>query len=324
MSIYSKLDTFVFYWKRSNWLFYLPRFFSSFEKVNISKPIFFLGNQGDGLTLTSRMIRRHPDIVSITGGSDYWTGADEMQIAQKERLPLSLTFPKSLPGEPGFEHFVPLRSYTYACNASLPFYRKTAADVTHDEKNTFRKIIREAVHRFGKGNKNTRFVDKSQIFTVKLDFIYEMLKDTDPYFILVTRNPYATCYRAALKFKELKTPDLSGPLEVCCQHWVNSMQSALEDSKKVPHFLQVRFEDILDNPEAELKKICTFLDLDFRMDMVPAANHKLPLGSKYEERWFPLNPKINDRYLKDLPAEYKNKIYEICGPLAEKLGYPKP
>jgi hypothetical protein len=60
------------------------------------------------------------------------------------------------------------------------------------------------------------------------------------------------------------------------------------------------------------------------MDMVPAASHRLPLGSKYEERWFPLNPKINDRYLKDLPEEYKNKIYDICGPLAEKLGYPKP
>jgi hypothetical protein len=314
----------VFYWKRNNWLFYLPRFFSSYENVKINKPIFFLGNQGDGLTLTSRMVRRHPDIVCITGNSNYWTGADEMQIAQKGRLPISLTFPKSLPGEPGFEHFVPLRSYTYACNNSLPFYRKTAKDVIPSEKNVFRKLIREAVNRFARDKNSARFVDKSQIFTVKLSFIFEMIKDSNPYFILVSRNPYATCYRAALKFKELRTPDLTEPLKICCEHWNNSMTAALEDSKTVPHFYHVRFEDILSKTESELIKICNFLQLDFRKDMVPSAEHKLPLGSKYEERWYPLNPKINDRYLKELPEDYKKIIASICGPVAEKLGYSMP
>ena len=83
-------NLFYYHWKRNNWLFYPLRFFTQFKHINIDRPIFLLGNQGDGLTLIARMLRRHPDVVSITGNHTYWSGADEMQKVMMCRLPASL------------------------------------------------------------------------------------------------------------------------------------------------------------------------------------------------------------------------------------------
>ena len=60
------------------------------------------------------------------------------------------------------------------------------------------KIIKYCIQKHSIGEVvNSRFIDKSQIFTVKLSLINELLKENRPKFILITRDPYASCLRAA-------------------------------------------------------------------------------------------------------------------------------
>ncbi|MBC7232378.1 MAG: sulfotransferase [Chloroflexi bacterium] len=87
--------------------------------------------------------------------------------------------------------------------------------------------------------------------------------------------------RGKLSFKERP--------EIYAQHWANSIRCALEDREE--DMLVVRFEDLLQEPGKTLRQICEHVELEFDEDMLPAAHHKIPFGSRFRDRWYPLDPK---------------------------------
>ena len=327
--LHALANTALYHWRRSNWLLDPRRLVRDYHDVEIRRPIFFLGDQGGGLTLIGRMIRRHPDVVSISGDHTHWAGPDEMQRVMELRLPKSLKLAR-LPINVEVQHdrLTAPRSWSYATDELLPAYRKTAADYDTAEAATFRFLLREALHRHGKG-RDVRFFDKSQVYTVKLGLIHAMLEDTDPYFVLVTRNPYVGCYRAAQgkaidMARYAGVMDLHERVELCAQHWSNAMRCALEDGHTVGRFMTLRFEDVLAEPEASLRKLCAFLELEFDPDLLPQAHHRIPLGSRFPDRWYPLKTDINTQYLAQIPGDLLKIIDARCGELAEHLGYERP
>jgi hypothetical protein len=161
---------------------------------------------------------------------------------------------------------------------------------------------------------------------VKVSYIQALLKDTNPYFVLVTRNPYAACYRAALgKARDMKNyakfMTLEERVEICAQHWSNAMNCALEDSAKVNNFTTIRFEDVLQNPDETIQSLCDFLDLTYDEGMLPQEDQKIPFGSRFRDRWYPLRPDVNQRYLDEIPDRYVHIIEEYCKPIAQKFDY---
>lgn len=279
------------------------RFWINASTIPIDRPIFLLGVQGGGLTLTARMLRRCPGVVSVTGDHTYWAGPDEMQNVMGAYLPAELT---------GLHHKKPLhpaypeRDWLYATDDLLPLYRRTAADASEELARQFKRAIRLPLAIFANNQAGARFVDKSQTFTVRLSLIQKLLKGCGPRFILITRNPYAMCYRAALEttpVSQLPLP-LEKRLELAAQHWANSFRCALEDAPETTHLMVIRFEDLLQEPEHWLREICAFAGLDFRPSMLPAPGQSIPLGStgsvSGDGKWYPLQPQVNRRYLKRL------------------------
>lgn len=319
-----------YYWRRNNWIFYIPRLFREYENIKIDRPIFLVGNQGDGLTLIARMLRRQRAIVSITGNYNYWAGADEMQSVMGCRLPRSLRQGgRFMCKDFSHEKLTPPRSWSYGSDDLVDYYRKNATDYDKEVAQILKRIIREAIHRFGRAEENIRFVDKSQIYSLKMSYIDALLKDTQPYFVLITRNPYATCYRAALgkagDMRRYATElTLDERMKVCVQHWSNVMQYVWQDRDKVSNFKWIRFEDILSNPIESLMELCAFLDLPFEETMVPKAEDSLPFGTKYPKRWYPLRPDVNQKYLEDIPKQYIELVKKHCGPIAEQFEYMPP
>jgi len=318
----------LFYlWRRNNWMLNPKNYIVSNRMNCIINPVFLLGCQGDGLTLLSRMLRRNPQVVSVTGNSNYWAGADEMQNVLEPLLSSEISGIRiNVPSHPILK---PPRSWSYACNELIDKYRKTDKDFNERLEKKIKNAIGMVIRRYGKKIANPRFVDKSQVFTVKISFINELLKDCNPYFILVTRNPYASCFRAAQgkagdmrRYSKFLT--LDERIKICIEHWNNSMKAVEEDKNKVKNFMSIKFEDLLKSPENILKKICNFVKLDFSIDMIPQKEHVLPFGSKFKERWYPLRPDVNDSYLKQIPEKYVEWIYKKCGRLAEKHGYERP
>lgn len=306
------------------WRFHPRRFARHVDELPIDRPILLLGVQGGGLTLIARMLRRHPNAVSVTGNASYWAGPDEMQVVMGPYLPSELT---------GLRHAVPFhprypeRNWLYAIDELLPLYRKTDADATEEMAYRFRRAIRLAIAMHARDPQRARFVDKSQSFTVRLSLVNALLQDCDPHFLLVTRNPYAMCYRAAMAVTSLSQVALPPEerLRLAAQHWTNSFQCALDDARHVSHFAIIRFEDLLQEPERWLREICTFAQLTFYPFMLPAPEHRIPLGStgssRGDHKWHPLRADVNRPYLQSLEPWMIEVIESPMGELAKRWQY---
>lgn len=330
LPLQKRLNLLLYHYRRNNWLFEPRRFYKTHDKITIDRPVFLVGNQGGGLTLVSRMLRRHQQIISITGDHTYWAGADEMQKVMLLRLPQKLRLGgRWTGGDPLHPKFSSPRSWSYASDDLVDAYRATDADYVPHDAEQFRRLIREALHRYGNGSSPLRFIDKSQVFSLKMTYVNALLKDADPHFLLVIRNPYAACYRAAMgKAGDMKRYasflSLDERVEVCAQHWSNTVHYILEDKDKVPHFRAYRFEDILCDPEKNMRDVCDFLQLPYDERLIPHENDVIPFGSTRIDRWYPLRPDVNKSYLEQIPQKYIDIIEARCGEFAAYFDYDVP
>lgn len=108
-------------------------------------------------------------------------------------------------------------------------------------------------------------------------------------------------------------------LEICVQHWANSIRCALEDRDE--DMLVVRFEDLLQELEKTLRQICEHVELEFYEDMLPVPHHKIPFGSRFRDRWYPLSLKRALRYIDKATPEELEILRSHCVFLAKELKY---
>lgn len=304
-------------WRWNLWRFNLRKLWTDVDKIEVDRPIFLLGTQGAGLTLLSRMLQRNPRVVNVWGGSRHWAGPDEMQVVVAPRLPDSL----QLRGHPVLEDRGLGESWLYATDKLLPHFRKTPGDATPEQRELLLDTIRELLLlHVGKGD-GLRFLDKSQSYTLKVAFLEHLLRGTDPHYVLVTRNPYATCFRAALKsLADHKAGHLER-IQLAAEHWENSYRYALRDGSALTRLTLLRFEDLLADPEPRLRAVCQFLRLPFHRRMLPRADQGRPLGSSIDNKWYPLRREVNDTYLSELNTQEIELIRRRCGDLADRFGY---
>ncbi len=300
-----------------------PRSHFEPQDLAIDRPIFLLGTQGGGLTLLARMLQRHPDVITAAGNADYWTSANELQNVYGPMLPFDLTGLRYK--APPHPVLTAPRSWTFATKDLLPLYRRTSADKEVSDK--LKNVIRLSGLRHAKDKSKFRFLDKSQAFSVRVGMLHDIAPDAK--FILVPREPYVSVYRAATgKAGDMKRLEYKIPYEerirLCAEHYGNSMRAVFEDAEKKNikiHLLP--FETLLKEPARSLREVCDFAELDFSPDMLPSSEHKMPMGSRFLDRWYPIRTNVNDGYEKKIDAFVIDTVNAYAGDLIEKLGYVK-
>lgn len=292
--------------------------------VAIDRPVYLIGTQNGGLTLLARILHRHRDAISVTGDHTYWAGEDEAQDALPEILPEDFGWRRiDVPGFGTGGH-----SWLYGTDAFLPHYRRPAGSVDPAACARYRRILQGIIRQQGRG-RPVRFVDKSQSLTLRVGAVQDALADSDPRFVLVTRDPHAVIWSQATRNGAVSALDL--PLEekvrLCAQHWANSYEAALADAAADPAIAlrHWRFEDILTDPATTLRAICDFCDLGWDARILPGPGDRIPLGSRQDafntRKWYPLRADVNDRYLAALPDWARTMIDDRCGALARQFGY---
>lgn len=313
------LETLYYYYMRNRWMLRPDLFYFQKSKAEIDRPIFITGLQGSGATFVSRVLRRIDNVVTLSGNSKYWSGADEMQSSLAQCLPekysrLTYKTPRS-------HYFGNRRGWMYACNEQLPFYKFSELDYDESEAQQFRHIIMGLLQLNSIQKEGNRFLDKSQSYALKIPLIRKALDGHNPKFIAIIRNPYVACYRGALKKGALSNENIAAEfkIKITAEHWnntLNALQESKDDDVKI-----YRIEDILLNFEEKLFEIAAFTELDLREEHFPNANDVIPYGSKRRERWFPLRKDINSKYLRELTPKAKEIIENICGDNIKKFGY---
>lgn len=318
------IDRFAYTFRTYRWLLQSWRL-PFVPALRIDRPIFLLGMQGGGLSLLSRILRRHRDAISVAGNAGYWTSSDE--IANTFGLILPPEFAGLRFKAPPHPVLTAPRSWTYASQELIEQYRKTAVDATPRLEKRFKQAIRFAALLNARDRLRFRFVDKSQTNTVRLGLLNAVLRDCDPRFVLVTRDPYVSVYRA-VNGKAGDIRRLSDRLSyeervrICVEHYMNSMRAVFEDSESegIPVHM-VRFEDILNDPESSVRAVCDFVDLDFSEDMLPRPEHELPWGSRFKSRWWPLRTDVNAGYADKMEGWVIEEVNKHGRDLVSRLGY---
>jgi hypothetical protein len=306
--------------------FYLN--YGDLSKIKINKPIFFLGTNGAGLTLISRILRRDPRVVSPTGNYKYWAGRDEMHNVYFNDLPKNLRFgmAKRHASEIKYDELFGIDlGWGYATDRLVCDYRKDENDISFPDDNKFVAVIKRIISTH-KVEEDTRFVDKSQSYSLKTPLIKSLIPDAK--FIVVSRNPYVMVLRAATnenQTKKLKREiTFNERLKFYSETWNNVYKIALDDLGE--NCLVFKLEDFLLKPELYMKKIINYVELD-NVDIdkiMPHSNKEYPIGSTSKDKWYPIKRDINSKYLKHITPEAIEIIDSVLGKTAKRLGYDKP
>lgn len=298
------------------------------ENIKIQKPIFFIGVQGGGLTIISRSIRRHENVVTMRGDNRHWTSRDELMSQKITPKEFSVYYPENGKNIIKDNIFGNSRLWwAYATNRLFDKYYLTEQDYSKSLELKIKNLIRFFIRGYSKDVKKARYLEKSQLFLLKIRLLKKIFPDAK--FILVTRNPYAICSRIARReyikgYPDAIISDLSYEerLVIASQHWRNSMKTALEDLNKINEGYIIKIEDYLKNPKKYLKEILDYCELSYNDDLLPSPHHKLPIGSMDKEKWYPLKKEVNQKYLKQLSNKDKKIITETIGnELIKKTGY---
>lgn len=324
VSAVRKINSLYYYHRVNRWRWHWR--FRDDPRLAIDRPVFLLGTQGGGLTLLSRILHRHPNAISVTGNAHYWAGADETQNVLARILPELLGWREiRLDGYDTDDH-----NWLYANNDFLPHYRQTATAAEKYLKSRYKCILRSIIrlNALGSMASSTRFIDKSQSLTLRVALVHSVLRDCDPKFVLLTRNPFAIVWRAASKDRNLLRIDKSieARVRLATEHWKNSMECALTDAKDSDVKLKVwRFEDLLTELQKTVQEICSHIELPFEARILPSAKDVIPWGSMYDafdrRKWYPLRANVNDKYLAEIPPWARYYIEAKCGNLIKRFGY---
>lgn len=295
------------------------------KKIPIQQPVFMLGVQGGGLTIISRVIRLLPDTVYISGNHQFWAGEDEIHNKKRFKwLPDALTlrspgYYNLLGHEKNHPEFGYERAFLYATQEFIDEYRLTEKDWTPELEFALKKSIRRCLCVYAKNLSTAQFHDMSQTYALKIPFLMRCFPDVR--LIIVTRDPFAVCWKQA-QVSPIFQKNPERAVGLAAEHWLNSYETAITDAKNGAHVLQLRFEDFMQDPIAVLKKIFIFLDKS-KVDVENLiAQHKAPpLGSCEPEKWFPINGGVNKRHHHEMPIWARNVISEKCGQFAKTLGY---
>jgi hypothetical protein len=185
--------------------------------------------------------------------------------------------------------------------------------------------------RFGK----PRWGDKTPLYVHRMELIHGLLPEAR--FIHLIRDGRDVA---------LSTRDLwFGPdsIEEAAQRWRSLIEEARRRSRKLPHYLEIRYEDLVSSTEATLREICDFVDLPWDTSML--AYHRTAeerMSEIYRDIMTPKGKKVVrgemrrslhtltgsppqrhriGRWKGEMTAADRKRFEEVAGETLRELGY---
>ncbi|MCK5137977.1 MAG: sulfotransferase [Bacteroidales bacterium] len=112
------------------------------------------------------------------------------------------------------------------------------------------------------------------------------------------------------------------------RQWKSDQEKSMEVEQNIPsdRFINVKYRDLITNPESVLKNICSFLNVPFNQNMLDYFHAEESLktarsGKMWQNLSQPIMAWNYNKYLKELTAQ-EIRVFEIvAGETLERLGY---
>ncbi|AWM13036.1 hypothetical protein DI487_03595 [Flavobacterium sediminis] len=185
---------------------------------------------------------------------------------------------------------------------------------------TLANVVRYIYEKEAKAHHKTKvFVKEVRTY----DFFNAVVQGfDDAKFIWLVRDPRDM----ALSWS--KSPVHRGDIVRSARVWAKNQSETLKLFKQFPDkILLVKYEDLILNQDAELQKICNFLDIAYETTMVDYHKNKISRENAVQtDNWKNLDKSIikdnSKKYLKSLTKEQIQFIEYVCQHEMEALNYP--
>jgi hypothetical protein len=228
---------------------------------------FIVGSPRSGTTLLRLILDSHPDLA-IPPETWFLPLAKKMEgegDALRERFFQEIVgFPASAPAWNDFQ--IPADEFHRRLQEIRPF---SAAE-------GFRLFYRMYAARFGK----SRWGDKTPMYSHHLRFIQDLLPEAR--FLHIVRDGRD----AAVSLRE-RWFSPGRDIETQAAHWRDNVAAARREGAGCRHFLEVRFEDLIREPEPVVRKICGFIALPYHPDMHRHSERAAERLEEHQTRYRP-------------------------------------
>ncbi|OFZ39298.1 MAG: hypothetical protein A2504_08015 [Bdellovibrionales bacterium RIFOXYD12_FULL_39_22] len=268
------------------------KFSQDFSFIKIKKPIFIVGLPRSGTTMLYDLLCVHQNAAYITNSINAFP--EEICAIEWLRKKLSLNisgerfFKDSIEvdfGSPSEPHMMWGKWFGRDVD-SLFWDEKRIKDLSETKvleiKNDIKKIL------FCFGGEEKRFICKYPVIQTELKIVQDLFPDA--HFIHIVRDgrqvansliklhkmaneqikrikhptvKYIVPYPRVKKLQEYVEHYGAESVECTARVWEDAISLVEETKKELSHFMEVRYEDILKNPQIEMEKIFAFSDLEW-------------------------------------------------------------
>lgn len=189
---------------------------------------------------------------------------------------------------------------------------------------------------YAEGQGKTRWGDKTPGYQVRMRRIAKTLPEAR--FVHVIRDG------RDVVLSQWSKSDRPTPTEDAAKRWQQRVRLARNLASKMPEvYMELRYEDLIDDPERELRRICDFISLDFRDEMLryhegaparlseiakdlPARDgaHALDAEKRMAAHEMATTPPSRERlevWRREMSAEDVATFEEVAGETLSDLGY---
>ncbi len=281
-----------------------------------------VGAPRSGTTLLRFMLDAHPDLA-IPPETGFLTLGhslpDEGEQVREHFFEAITHFP---PDAPAWDDFGVSRHRLWSLlQATIPF---TIAD-------GYRAFYRAYAERFGK----PRWGDKTPMHCLHLAAIQRVLPEA--YFVHVIRDGRDV----ALSLRQTWFSPGS-EIETLAEYWMTCVTTARRQAAQCRHYLELRFEELVQDTDAVLARVCRFIDLAYSPEMVtyhrrtperlkehrdrtrPDGTMVVSHADRLRQQMLTTQPPRTSRvqaWRTDMPLDERARFERVAGDLLVELGY---
>jgi hypothetical protein len=270
--------------------------------VNVSEiPFFIVGSARSGTTLLRLMLNAHPEVAVPPESrfiTELWTGSGEVPV------------------EPLLAAIAAHSRFT-AWDVPIEAVRE---ELGGRSTASYADVITAPHRAYARLNGKARWGDKTPRYVEHIPFTSDLLPDAR--FIHLIRDGR----NVALSYADVPF----GPKTVAgaARLWADRVSAGMSGGRPLGgRYLEVRYEDLVEDAKNQTKSICNFLSLEFDPGMLDYTERAraavLPRASAH-------NPHVMERPMAktrswehDMPDRHVQIFEAVAGDLLSELGYPR-
>lgn len=267
----------------------------------MDRPIFIVGSPRSGTTLMREILDRHP-AIGVCGETHF-----QFLVYRRRKAFGDLADPKNR--QRVIDQYLTSRRIPKAGLDPSELAKTLPRDAT-SYKAMFAALLRSYADSKGK----PRVGEKTPRHALFLETLFEWFPNA--VVLHMVRDPHAVV--ASLEHE----PWVAGSVVVNARRWLRLNQAARK-SRSQPGYLEVRYENLVTDPESELRKICSFVGEEYEPSILVPEKTLSPDLHNRERPRAAVTASRMDVWRKELSTVQVSQIEWVLGPALEEFGYTR-